>query len=162
MMRIGYGEDIHCLEDGGEFYLCGVLLPYPVHPIAHSDGDVALHAIADALLGALGLRDIGYYYPDTSAKTKGIRSEIIIKEIMDKVRDAHYMIANLDVLVVLEHYKLSPYIDSCKENLAKLLHIEGSQIAIKAMTNEGLDEVGKGKAIRAVANVLLEEKKNAE
>lgn len=157
MMRIGYGEDIHRLESGGPLRLFGIDIPANVHTLAHSDGDCAYHAIADAILGALSLRDIGYYFPDNEEETAGMDSEIILRKVLEMMEEEGYMINNIDVLVTLERPRLSPYIDECINHLAEVLGIRASRVAIKAMTNEGLGAIGEGLAIRVVANVLLEE-----
>ena len=152
--RIGYGEDIHALVTGRPLILGGVRIPFEKGLLGHSDGDALLHAIADAILGALGLGDIGKHFPPSDMSIKGIDSRIIVNKCVALMREAGYKIANLDCSVAAEAPRLAPHIEEMKKSIGALLDSEN--VSVKAMTNEGFDAVGKGLAIRAVAVVLLE------
>ncbi len=157
MMRIGYGEDIHSLVPGEGLKVLGVSIPYPMRPLAHSDGDFALHAVADAILGALALGDIGQLFPDNDPKTEGLDSAIILEAVVRRMEDKGFHVGNIDVLLVAEKPKFSTYIWEMRSNLAGLLHLDIDRVSVKAMTEEGLGPVGEGKAMRASCVVLLEE-----
>lgn len=157
MMRIGYGEDIHSLVPGEGLKVLGVSIPYPMRPLAHSDGDFALHAVADAILGALALGDIGQLFPDNDPKTEGLDSAIILEAVVRRMEDKGFHVGNIDVLLVAEKPKFSTYIWEMRSNLAELLHLDIDRVSVKAMTEEGLGPVGEGKAMRASCVVLLEE-----
>lgn len=152
--RIGQGFDIHRVVEGKKFILGGVEIPYEKGFLAHSDGDVLLHAITDALLGAIGERDIGFYYPDTSEKTKDMKSTQILKEVLDKVVSSGYKIVNLDSTIIANKPKLQPFIDKMKENISSLLDIDKTVISIKAKTTEGFFYNDEGVMVFVV--VLLE------
>lgn len=156
MYRIGYGEDIHRLEKNHKLILGGVLIPFDKGLVAHSDGDVLLHAIGESILGALALGDLGKFFPNTDDKYKNIDSGYLLKEIKKFMVARGYQIVNIDSSLFLEEPKMSPYIDEMRNSIASILSVEISQISVKACTNEGLDEVGKKNAIRAVAITLLE------
>ncbi len=153
--RIGYGEDIHVLEKGRKLVLGGIEVPSSVGSLAHSDGDCLYHAIADALLGAVGDRDIGHLFPDDDPETEGIDSSFILLAAGKKAEDAGYVVSNLDCHLALECPKVGPYVAAMKAKTAALLEIEESDISIKAGTEEGLGPIGEGKAVRATAVVLL-------
>ena len=155
-MRIGYGEDIHALVSGRPLRLGGVVVPSDKGEQAHSDGDVLVHAIADALYGAIGSRDIGYHFPDNDPGCLNIKGEAIARHAMGLIRKAGYEIGNLDCVVFLEKPKLARLIPQIRLSLASMLELNIKRISVKAKTNEGFDAVGEGKAIRAVAVVLLE------
>ncbi len=152
-MRIGIGYDIHKLEHGREFILGGVKIPFDKGFAGHSDGDVLLHAITDAILGALGEDDIGTQFPDNDPQYKGANSLKLLETIKEK---SNFKIINLDCNIICEQPKMKPYIAQMKENIARVLKISEKQIGIKAKTNEGLDAVGEGKAVCAQCIVLLE------
>lgn len=155
-MRIGYGEDIHRLEEGGNgFPLGGVTIPSGYKVVAHSDGDVVYHAIADALLGSLGLGDIGELFPDTDEKTRGLDSALIVGKAHELVREKGYEIVNVDASIVLEKPKVAPFKDMIKKSVATALELDEEQVSIKAMTNEKLDAIGNGKAVKAMAILLV-------
>ena len=154
-MRIGHGFDLHQLQTGGRLVLAGVEVSSQLSPVAHSDGDVVLHAAVDALLGAIGAGDIGEHFPNTDPKWKGAASAIFVEHAMHLVRDVGYVVGNIDVLVMAERPKLKAYKPQMRANLARLLVVEESQVNIKAGTNEGCDAVGRGEAIAAHATVLL-------
>ncbi len=155
-MRIGYGEDIHRLVDNKPLVLGGVEIPYNKGLLAHSDGDVLLHAIGESILGALALGDLGKHFPDTSDKYKNISSKILLSEIVTMMEKEGYHIQNVDSSIFLEEPRMAPFIKSICESIASLLKIKIEQISVKACTNEGLGEVGEKQAIRAVAICLLE------
>lgn len=157
MNRIGFGQDIHRLDDNGRtLYLGGVQIPSNFGPVSHSDGDVLLHAVMESLLGALALGDLGTYFPDNEIKYKNISSVILLNEVLSMVKDKGYSITNIDTNIILEKPKLKNYISTIRNSLADLLKINLDQVAVKAQTNEQCDEVGKGRAIIAQAVVLLE------
>lgn len=153
-MRIGTGYDIHKLEIGRKLILGGVVIPYEKGFIAHSDGDVLVHSIIDAILGALGKRDIGVHFSDKDPKYKDADSMKLLKTICMMY---DFKIINIDSNIICEEPKLKPYINKMKENLADILNIGQELISIKAKTNEGLDSVGEGRAISANCTLLLEE-----
>lgn len=155
MFRIGYSEDIHQLVEGRKLMLGGIHIPFELGEKAHSDGDVLIHAIAEAILGALALGDLGKHFPDNDAQYKNISSEIILTKVYELMVRNGYEINNLDTSIILERPKLSPYIDEIRLNLSALLHTEIDRISIKAGTNEGIGELGSEKAIKSIAVVLL-------
>ena len=157
-MRIGIGTDIHRLVVGRKLIIAGVEIPSPVGELAHSDGDVLYHALSDAILGALALGDIGIYFPDTLDETSNMDSSNIVRFVYDKMNERNYEIGNVDINITLEQPKLKNYRQQMRENVAKLFNTSIDNISIKAGTNEGLDDVGHGLAIRVDAIVLLNEK----
>ncbi|HKM11229.1 MAG TPA: 2-C-methyl-D-erythritol 2,4-cyclodiphosphate synthase [Bacilli bacterium] len=159
-MRIGYGEDIHQLGADRPLVLAGVTIPFNAGLIGHSDADVVIHAICDSLLGALALGDIGQHFPNTDVRYLNIDSAILLKKTFDLVIENAYQIHNIDVTVILEKPHLAPYILSMRGRIAEILQIDVQKISIKAGTNEGLDAIGRGKAIKAIAVTLLEEIKH--
>lgn len=156
MIRVGLGEDIHILVAGRPLMLCGLEIPYEKGLLGHSDGDAGLHAIADALLGAIGKGDIGAIFPPSDPSTCGIDSAKILQKAYEEVKTAGYSLVNLDVNIVTEEPKLRPYIEPMKARLAQILGVDVSCVSVKAKTNEGCDAVGEKKAIRANAAVLIE------
>jgi 2-C-methyl-D-erythritol 2,4-cyclodiphosphate synthase len=154
-IRTGIGYDVHQLEEGREFWLGGIKIDSDFGCIAHSDGDVLIHAICDALLGAAAMRDIGYHFPDNSDKYKGIDSKILLKKTVHLLREEGYEISNIDSVVCLEKPKLKEYIFPMRETLANILKIDLDEISIKATTTEKLGFVGKGEGISAYATVLI-------
>ena len=155
MYRIGFAEDIHRLVENRKLLLGGVEIPFHLGEEAHSDGDVLLHAISEALLGSLALGDLGKHFPDTSCKTKDMCSVDIVKHVLNLVYEKGYNIVNIDCSIVLERPKLSPYIEQIRKSISNILDIEIEQISIKACTNEGLDAIGEGKAVKATTIVLI-------
>ncbi len=151
-MRIGYGNDVHRLVEGRKLYIGGVCLPHTKGEEAHSDGDVLIHAVIDAILGSCALGDIGHFFPPEDRKWKDADSRTLLKMILDKVRAE---IINLDSTVTLEGFRLAPYILSIRESLSSLLGIEVGRVSVKAKTNEGLDALGEGKAVRAEVVLLV-------
>ncbi|MFA5006337.1 MAG: 2-C-methyl-D-erythritol 2,4-cyclodiphosphate synthase [Candidatus Izemoplasmatales bacterium] len=156
MIRIGFSKDIHPLVSGRPFILGGIRLDAPYGPLGHSDGDCLLHAIAESILGALALGDLGKFFPDDDPKYKNYDSALILKEVFDYIDKKGYVVSNLDCMVSLEAPKLRPYVDDMRRRIAGILNVEPSRISVKATTFEGLGIVGEGKAIVCEAVVLLE------
>ena len=154
-IRIGQGVDFHRLEKGLNLWLGGVKIPSPKGCVAHSDGDVLIHAICDALFGAAGLRDIGFYFPDSSTEFKNIDSKILLKRTCTLVREQGYGIINIDTTVCLENPKISSYIPQMKAVIAEIIGKEMSDVSIKATTTEKLGFTGREEGIIASAVVLL-------
>jgi 2-C-methyl-D-erythritol 2,4-cyclodiphosphate synthase len=154
-IRIGQGIDFHRLEEGLNFWLGGVKIPSEKGCVAHSDGDVLLHAICDALLGAAGLRDIGYYFPDTSNDFRNIDSKILLKKTFDLIKEKGYSIVNVDSTVCLEKPKISSFIQEMKTIISKIVDTDAENIAIKATTTEKLGFAGREEGIFALAVVLI-------
>jgi 2-C-methyl-D-erythritol 2,4-cyclodiphosphate synthase len=154
-IRIGMGYDVHRLAEGYKLWIGGIEIPFEKGSVGHSDGDVLIHAICDALLGAANLRDIGYHFPDTDPALKGIDSKIILKKTIDLIRQKEYEIGNIDSTVCLQKPKISPFIDHMAETMAKVLGINADQISVKATTTEKLGFTGTGEGIAAYAMVLL-------
>ena len=152
-MRIGFGNDIHRLAEGRPLYLGGVVLPYEKGALAHSDGDVLIHALIDAILGALAMGDIGTFFPPEDDKYKDISSKMLLQEILDRTTPRFL---NIDMVDTLEGFKLKPYIKEIRESLSNLLSLDIDRISLKAKTNEGLDALGESRAIKAEVVVLLD------
>ena len=156
-MRIGHGYDVHRLVEGRDLILCGVKIDYPLGLDGHSDADVLLHAVADALLGAAGLGDIGLHFPDTDPRYKGADSRMLLRVVREKVTAAGYRISNVDVTMIAQRPKLRPYIGQMAENLAFDLQIDVSRVNVKATTEEHLGFTGEGLGMACHAVCLLEE-----
>lgn len=156
MMRIGHGYDVHAFTDGGHIVLGGVKIPHTHAFKAHSDGDVLLHAICDALLGALALGDIGQHFPDTSAAYENIDSRILLRHVYGLVREQGYVIGNLDSTIIAQTPKMASYVLAMRENLAADFACDVGQINVKATTTEKLGFAGRKEGIAAHAVVLLE------
>ncbi len=154
-MRIGHGYDIHQFVTGKPLVLAGVTIPHSHGMLAHSDGDVVIHAICDAFLGALALGDIGMMFPDTDPKYKNVDSQLLLKKTYQVIQQNQYCLVNIDVSVIAQVPKLAPHIMKMRENLARQLDVNINAISIKARTNERLDSVGDEKAIVVHAVVLL-------
>lgn len=154
--RIGSGYDVHRLAVGRPLVLCGVHIPAEYGEEAHSDGDVALHALCDAMLGALALGDIGHLFPDTDPRYKNIDSRILLRETYSRVVELGWQIANTDLTILLQAPKLAPYINAMRNTLATDLNLDIAQVSIKATTTERLGFVGRGEGIAAEAVVLLQ------
>ena len=157
-MRIGFASDIHRLVKGRPLILAGVVVPFELGEEAHSDGDVLLHAISEAILGALNLGDLGTHFPDNSNETLNMPSTLILKRVNELMSEKGYEIVNIDSSIVLEKPKIKDYIPLMKNSVAHVLNIDVDKVSIKAGTNEGVDEIGQLKAIKAVAIVLLKRK----
>jgi 2-C-methyl-D-erythritol 2,4-cyclodiphosphate synthase len=153
--RVGHGYDLHRLQSGGKLILAGVAVPSDVSPAAHSDGDVALHAVVDALLGAMGWGDIGQWFADSDPKWKGADSRVFVRTVYDKILAEGFVVANLDVTILAERPRLGPQRQAMVQSLTDLL---GGLVNVKACTNEGCDAIGRGQAIAAHAVVLLMQK----
>jgi 2-C-methyl-D-erythritol 2,4-cyclodiphosphate synthase len=154
-IRIGQGIDFHRLETGSDLWLGGVKIPSEKGCVAHSDGDVLLHAICDALLGAAGLRDIGYYFPDTDDQYKNIDSKILLKNIFNLISQKGYSINNIDSTICLEKPKISSFIPEMKNTISTIVETEPDNVAVKATTTEKLGFTGREEGIIAIAVVLL-------
>lgn len=157
-MRIGYGYDVHRFEDGGPLILGGVEIPFKKSLAGHSDADVLLHAITDALLGACALGDLGKHFPDTSSKFKDIDSRILLRDALTLIRDKGYIVNNVDATIVAERPKLAPYIDEIRQIIASDLRVSIDQVSVKATTSEGLGFEGSEEGISARAVILLTER----
>ena len=156
-MRIGHGYDVHRLAEGRDLILGGVKIDYPVGLLGHSDADVLLHAVMDALLGAAALRDIGYHLPDTDPAYKGADSRELLRAVGNKIADAGYRVGNIDVTMIAQRPKLKDYIPTMLENIAYDLSISVNQINIKATTEEKLGFTGDGSGMACHCVCLLEE-----
>lgn len=157
-IRIGNGYDVHALAEGLPLWLGGVRIDSPIGCIAHSDGDVAIHALCDALLGALALGDIGKHFPDTSAEFKGIDSKILLRRVMDLVESYGWSVVNADITIAMQKPKLAPYIVPMRECMASVMGCSVGQVSVKATTTEKLGFVGRGEGCEVYAVVLLEKK----
>lgn len=155
MHRIGFGNDIHRLEEGKPLILGGLEIPSEKGAVGHSDADALFHAVTDAILGALALGDIGSHFSDTDEKWKDANSEIFLKEAVRLMKEKGFEVQNLDSIISLERPKLRPHIKNMRANLAQILEIDISRVSVKAKTNEGLDAIGRGEAIKAEAVILL-------
>ena len=161
-MRIGFGYDVHPLVKGRKLILGGVEIPFEKGLEGHSDADVLLHALCDAILGALGEGDIGKHFPNTDPQFRGISSVQLLRAVAAKMTEKDFVIGNLDSTVVAERPKIGPFIPRMKEEIAGALRISSQQINIKATTSEGLGFIGKGKGMAAYAVVLLKEARSSE
>lgn len=155
MFRIGQGYDVHRLVEDRDLWLCGVKVPHTLGLLGHSDADVAIHALCDALLGALALGDIGKHFPDSDPKYKGIDSRILLCHVMGLIRGAGYEVQNVDVTIMAQKPKLSPYIQEMRRTLADTMEVEPAQVSVKATTTERLGFEGREEGISAMAVCLL-------
>lgn len=156
-MRIGHGYDAHRFKNGKGIVLGGVDIPFDKSFEAHSDGDVLLHALCDALLGAAALGDIGKHFPDTSDEYKGISSRLLLQKVSGLISDAQYIVSNVDVTVVAQAPKLAPYIDNMRQHICEDLALSVERVSVKATTTEGMGFVGRGEGVEVHAVVLLKE-----
>ncbi len=156
-MRIGTGYDVHRLTEGRDLIIGGVKIPYEKGLLGHSDADVLLHAISDALLGAAGLGDIGKHFPDSDEKYKGISSMILLEEVGKLLEERQYMVVNIDAVIIAQNPKMRPYIEEMQANVERALGLCEGQVNIKATTEEGLGFTGSGEGISAQAVCLLEQ-----
>lgn len=154
-MRIGQGYDVHKLVADRDLILCGVKIPYELGLLGHSDADVALHALSDALLGAAALGDIGRHFPDTDEKYKGADSRALLREVMEKIKERGYSVENVDVTIIAQRPKLLPYIETMRDNISSDLCVRKDCVNVKATTTEKLGFEGRGEGISAMAVVLL-------
>jgi len=153
--RIGFGYDVHQLKEGNDFYLGGIKLSHNKGTVGHSDADVLIHVICDALLGAANLRDIGYHFSDQDPKFKGIDSKILLKEVMVLIREAGFEIGNMDTTICLQLPKVNPSIPAMKTCLSEVMNVSEQDISIKATTSEKLGFVGREEGISAYCTVLI-------
>ena len=156
-MRIGHGYDVHRLVEDRKLILCGVEVPYERGLLGHSDADVLLHAVSDALLGAAGLGDIGKHFPDTDPQYKGADSLKLLEIVAQKVREAGYRVSNIDVTMIAQKPKLRPYIEQMERNIADAMGIDALRVNVKATTEERLGFTGEEKGMACHAVCLLEE-----
>lgn len=156
-MRIGHGYDVHRLTPGRDLILGGVKIPYDLGLDGHSDADVLLHAVMDALLGAAGLGDIGRHFPDTDPKYKGVSSMLLLRQVGEKLRAAGFSVGNIDVTMIAQRPKLKDYIPQMQENIASVLGLDPSRVNVKATTEERLGFTGTGEGMACHAVCLLEE-----
>jgi len=154
-MRIGLGYDVHRLVKDRPLILGGVKIPFDRGLLGHSDADVLIHAIMDALLGAAGIGDIGQHFPDTDEKYRGISSMKLLKRVGDKLKEGGFYIGNIDSIIIAEQPKMAPYLEDMRKNISNVLGMDSSNINIKATTTEGLGFTGTGEGIAAHAVVLL-------
>ena len=155
-MRIGHGYDVHRLTEGRKLILGGVEIPYEKGLLGHSDADVLIHAICDALLGAANMRDIGYHFPDTSADTLDIDSKILLKKTVDLIATKGYTVGNIDATICAERPKMNPHIPAMKSCLAGIIGCDEDDVSIKATTTEKLGFTGREEGISAYATVLIQ------
>ena len=155
-MRIGSGYDVHRLAANRPLYLCGVQITAPYGLEGHSDADVAIHALCDALLGAVAQGDIGVHFPPGDPEFKDIRSTFLLERCMTMVQQAGYSIGNIDITIIAERPRLAPYRDEMRQKLAAILNVTADRVSVKATTTEGLGFAGRGEGIAAEAVVLLE------
>ena len=156
--RIGFSKDIHRLVENRKLIIGGVVVPFEKGELAHSDGDVLYHALAESILGALALGDLGKHFPDTSDETLDMDSSVIVSKVVKMMFEKGYEVNNVDIFVSLERPKLKDYIESMRNNVANLLQVNIDQVSIKAGTNEKCGEVGRGEAIEATSMILLRKK----
>lgn len=154
-IRIGQGYDVHALAEGLRLVLCGIEVEHTKGCVAHSDGDVAIHALCDALLGALALGDIGKLFPDSDAQYKGIDSTKLLSIVVDNVTDRGYSISNIDLTIAMQRPKLRPHIDNMRERLAEVMHLDVDRVSVKATTTERLGFEGREEGVSATAVALL-------
>ena len=154
-IRIGYGYDVHQLEEGREFWLGGIKMEHTHGARGHSDADVLIHAICDAILGAANLRDIGYHFPDTDPKYKGIDSKKLLSEVMLSLREEGYELGNIDATVCLEVPKVNPHIQNMKKIMAEVMKVREDDISLKATTSEKMGFVGRKEGVAAHAVALV-------
>ena len=155
-LRVGFGFDVHRLDEGQPFFLGGIKIPHTKGAVGHSDADVLIHTICDAILGAADLRDIGFHFPDTDGKYKGIDSKILLKDVMALVRKEGYELANVDATIALQTPKVNPYVPEMKSVLAQTMGVSPGQISIKATTTEKLSFVGREEGVSAYAVALIQ------
>lgn len=155
-IRVGYGYDVHALVPDRELWLGGVKIEHTLGLLGHSDADVLIHAICDALLGAANMRDIGFHFPDTAAEYKGIDSKLLLRDTMKLIREAGYELGNIDATIAAERPKLNPHIPAMKHTLAMVMEVDDEDISIKATTTEKLGFTGRQEGIATHAVVLIE------
>ena len=157
-IRVGNGYDVHLLAPGLEFWLGGIKIEHTKGCVAHSDGDTLIHALCDAMLGALALGDIGKHFPDTSDEFKGIDSKILLRRVMDLIEADGWSVVNVDVTIAMQRPKLAPYIVAMRECMASIMGCSAGQVSVKATTTEKLGFVGRSEGCEVYAVALLEKK----
>ena len=155
-IRVGFGYDMHRLQKGREFWLGGVRLDHDLGLQGHSDADVLIHAICDALLGAANLRDIGYHFPDTAEEYKNVKSTLLLKKTVDLLKEHGYSVGNIDATVCAEQPKLNPHIRAMQERMSEVMGVDEADISIKATTSEKMGFVGREEGITAYAVALIQ------
>lgn len=155
-IRVGFGYDVHALVPGRELWIGGIQIDHTLGLLGHSDADVLIHAICDALLGAANMRDIGYHFPDTAGEYQNIDSKILLLDTMKLLREAGYRLGNIDATIAAEKPKLNPHIPAMKQMLSEVMEIEEEDISIKATTTEKLGFTGRQEGIAAYATVLIQ------
>lgn len=153
--RVGFSKDIHRLVPNRKLIIGGVVIPFELGEEAHSDGDVLYHALAESILGALALGDLGTHFPDTSDETLNMDSSLIVKSVVQMMKNKGYAVNNVDIFISLEKPKLKDYMSEIRNNIATLLEVSLDQVSVKAGTNEKMGPVGEGKAIEATSMILL-------
>ena len=156
MIRVGFGFDVHRLVENRQLWMGGILIPFEKGLLGHSDADVLLHAVCDALLGAANMRDIGYHFPDTSAETEGMDSKAILKKTIELIATKGYRLGNIDATICAERPKMNPHIPQMQQVMAEVIGCDPDQISIKATTTERLGFTGRQEGISAYATVLIE------
>lgn len=154
--RIGQGIDFHQLVEGRDLWLGGIKIPHEKGCIGHSDADVLLHAICDALLGALSLGDIGYHFPDTDPAYKNVDSKVLLRRCYNMVREKGYWLVNIDSTLLLQAPKIKPYVSAMQETISRIVHLSVEDVSIKATTTEQMSFVGREEGVVATANILLQ------
>lgn len=154
-IRVGFGYDVHALAPGRDLWLGGIRIEHPLGLLGHSDADVLIHAICDALLGAADMRDVGYHFPDASGEYKDIDSKILLRRTMKLVREAGYELGNIDATLVAEQPKLKPHIPAIKKTLAEVMQADSGDLSVKATTTEQLGFTGRQEGVAAYATALI-------
>lgn len=157
-IRVGFGYDVHALVPNRDLWLGGIRIEHTLGLLGHSDADVLIHAICDALLGAANMRDIGYHFPDTVGEYKDIDSKLLLRDTMELLRNAGYELSNIDATIAAERPKLNPHIPAMQQTLADVMQVDADDISIKATTTEKLGFTGRQEGISAYATVLIEKK----
>lgn len=156
MIRVGFGYDVHCLVQGRDLWMGGIKIPFEKGLLGHSDADVLLHAVCDAILGAANMRDIGYHFPDTSASTEGIDSKVILRKTIELIATKGYRLVNIDATICAERPKMNPHIPAMQQCMASVIGCDPDQVSIKATTTEHLGFTGREEGISAYAVALIE------
>lgn len=156
-VRVGFGYDVHKLEDGADFWLGGIKIPHSKGAVGHSDADVLIHAICDALLGAANMRDIGFHFPPTDDQYKGIDSKLLLRKVMSIIETRGYSLGNIDATIALQEPKLSPHMDKMRKTLSETMEVDEMDISIKATTTERLGFEGREEGVSAYVVALIEQ-----
>ena len=159
-MRVGTGYDVHRLVEGRDLWIGGICIPFEKGLLGHSDADVLIHAICDALLGAANLRDIGFHFPDKDPAYKGVDSKVLLRKTVELIAQKGYVVGNVDATVCAERPKLNPYIPQMTQVLAQVMEVEADDVSVKATTTEKLGFTGREEGISAYAVALIEKKEN--